>query len=106
MASIASDAFYDCTDITNVTSLNRKPYTINSYTFSASVYKDATLYVPMGTKGKYELTSAWNKFETIEEIEVSVRPRGDVNGDYAVDVADIATIINIMAANARLQQLR
>ncbi len=42
-------------------------------------------------------TPAWNKFKKIEEIEVSVQPKGDVNGDLTVDVADIASVIDVMA---------
>ena len=35
---------------------------------------------------------------TIEEIEDSDQPKGDVNGDQTVDVADIASVIDVMAA--------
>ena len=57
-------------------------------------FTSATLYVPKGTKAKYEATPAWNMFLKIEEIQGL---KGDVNGDGAVDVADIASIIDVMA---------
>ena len=34
-------------------------------------FTEATLYVPAGTKSKYESTPAWNKFEKIVEQEVN-----------------------------------
>ena len=59
-------------------------------------FTSATLYVPKGTKAKYEATPAWNKFLKIEEIEVPGL-KGDVNDDGAVDVADIGAVIDVMA---------
>lgn len=60
-------------------------------------FTSATLYVPKGTKEKYEATSAWKNFQNIVEIEVSNQPKGDVNGDLTVDVTDIASVISVMA---------
>lgn len=100
VTSIDGNAFNDCTGITSVTSLIRKPFKIGANTFS--VYNTATLYVPKGTKLKYETTSAWSQFGNIEEVEVSVRPKGDVNSDYAVDVADISTVIDVMSGNTNV----
>ena len=70
------------------------PFEISDDVFSD--YSSATLYVPKGTKGKYQATSAWNKFQKIEEKEMFVL-KGDVNGDGAVDVADIGAVIDVMA---------
>ena len=44
--------------------------------------------------------SADEKFRSVREIG----EQGDVNDDGVVDVADIASVINIMAANARMKQ--
>jgi hypothetical protein len=52
----------------------------------------------VGTKAKYEQTAGWKQFKTIiEDIEV-VTLKGDVNGDGVVDVADIASVITVMAS--------
>jgi len=56
------------------------------------------LHVPVGAKAKYEQTAGWKQFKTIiEDIEV-VTLKGDVNGDGVVDVADIASVITVMAS--------
>lgn len=97
---IGEEAFAYCNSLTSVTSLIQNPFVINENVFYSesnnSTYKRATLYVPIGKKAVYSSTAAWNMFEKIEEY---VMP-GDVNLDAAVDVADIATIIDVMAGKA------
>ena len=102
LTSIGELVFLSCSNLTSVTSLITDPFEINENVFytDATSFTSATLYVPKGTKEKYEATPAWNLFQKIEEIEVTEK-KGDVNGDGAVDVADIAAVIDIMAANAR-----
>lgn len=46
-------------------------------------FTTATLYVPQGTKAKYEATAAWNLFSKIEEmgdgpdaVDATIRDRG------------------------------
>ena len=48
-------------------------YIKNPYSINENIFEDysAKLYVPKGTKAKYEATSAWNKFSIIEEMEES-----------------------------------
>ena len=96
VTSIGNSAFVDCGSLSVVTSLIADPFEITEEVFDNSVYTSATLYVPKGTKAKYEAIPAWNMFQKIEEIVV----KGDVNDDGAVDVADIATIIDVMAGKA------
>ncbi len=55
-------------------------------------YSKVTLYVPKGTKEKYEATSGWNKFTDIVEIV-----KGDANSDDQVGIGDIIAATNIMA---------
>ena len=43
-------------------------------------------------------SASWTSYST---ITIKNQKQGDVNGDFTVDVADIATIIDVMAANAR-----
>ena len=58
-----------------------EPFEISEYVFAvdnSETYKhdftSATLYVPAGTKSKYESTPAWNKFANIVEgIENAVK---------------------------------
>lgn len=52
------------TNLREVESLSKNPLPI---TFTNSVYLNATLYVPVGTKAIYEATDGWKQFWTIEE---------------------------------------
>lgn len=61
-----SNAFYGCSSITSITSLIQEPFNIDNV---FSVYDTATLYVPKGTKEKYEATPAWNLFQSIVEMD-------------------------------------
>jgi len=91
-------AFENCNKLASVKSYIQEPFTIDNSVFYNN-FNIATLYVPAGTKSKYKATSAWNQFKRIEEIKdlEETNKKGDVNGDGAVDVADIASVISIMA---------
>ena len=64
VTSIDIWAFNGCTGLTSVISMIEEPFEIFENVFSNY---NATLYVPAGTKEKYEGTPAWNKFENIVE---------------------------------------
>jgi hypothetical protein len=156
---IGGYAFKYCKNVTSVKSFIQEPFTIDNSVFY-NYYSTAALYVPAGAKSRYEATSAWNQFKSIEEfqnqqptptpkasaqtmvlhhadgtiseVDLVTKPvvrfqnekvivattegtsdyqkdnilritynylRADVNGDNAVDVADIATVISVMAGN-------
>ena len=73
VTSIGNYAFYD-SGLATVTSLIKDPFEIDSSVFSnwdTSIGEEitsATLYVPAGTKEKYEATSGWNVFKNIVEM--------------------------------------
>lgn len=66
---IASLAF-NSNDLLKVTSLIEEPFRIPSDVFS-DITLSQTLFVPKGTKKKYESTSGWNKFRNIVEFDPS-----------------------------------
>ena len=75
VSSIGDDAFAYCTGLTSVISLIEEPFEINENTFYDDwdwvedhyEFTTAKLYVPAGTKSKYESTPAWNMFTNIVE---------------------------------------
>lgn len=65
VTSIGNMAFY-YDNFKYVISLINDPFEISDLAFD--VQEDAILYVPKGTKSKYENTNGWNKFKNIVEI--------------------------------------
>lgn len=64
---IAQDVFKDCTSLNKITSLNRTPPMLLSDTFEPYHYTQATLY---GNSGMYWFATYWDKFKSIEIIDV------------------------------------
>ena len=65
VTTIERYAFGNC-KLRTVTSLIKDPFAINNDVFGVS--EDAVLYVPKGTKSRYESTAGWNMFNSIVEI--------------------------------------
>ena len=77
---IGQNAFLNCTSLTTVVSHIQSPFVIDDNTFSISSWSEekprivvspspATLFVPEGTKSKYEATTGWTMFAKIVEGE-------------------------------------
>ena len=71
VTSIGDEAF-DGVDLTTVVSLIENPFVIvgkssSSRAFSENTFDNATLYVPVGTKEKYQATDGWKDFAYIVE---------------------------------------
>ena len=81
VTSIGEGAFFHCKGLTSVISLIEEPFEITYDVFKNDNedtygwdFTSATLYVPAGTKSKYESTPAWNQFTNIVEgIENAVK---------------------------------
>lgn len=48
-------------------SSDENPNDLNEYAFSNSTYENCTLFVPVGSKSKYESKTGWSKFKNIIE---------------------------------------
>jgi len=104
VTSIGYKSFYGCRKLEKIYSKIEEPFAIDDNLFNYYYWGEhsssATLYVPRGTKAKYQATDGWKNFTTIIETDFNDQPQGDVNGDNVVDVADIATIISVMASGS------
>lgn len=65
---------------------NKVFMTYDRTTWKESGYVNATLYVPEGTKGKYETTEGWKDFEKIAEV-LALKP---VENETIVNMGDLA----------------
>ena len=65
VTGIAAGAFADVDDLTSVTMLLEKPYSIPENAFSDAVYKQANLLVPQGFESVYQNTAGWNRFNEV-----------------------------------------
>ena len=96
VTSIGDQVLYGCNKLTKVRSKIKAPFAINTKVFE-NIPADATLYVPKGTKAKYEATEGWKVFPNIVEMEPVVI-EGDLNGDEEVDVTDVVELIDMVLA--------
>ena len=95
VTSIRDHAFSGCSGLTEVRSMITEPFEINRNVFNVYNLGDfttATLYVPAGTKDKYEATPAWNLFQNIVEMDLAPVDSGetvdfgsDIDGDTDLD---------------------
>ena len=93
VTSIGGYAFYGCSSLTSVTVENPTPITITSDVFPNR--GNATLYVPVGSKGAYEAANYWKDFkEIIEEEQIDENNR--LYADDATGRSGATVIIPLM----------
>ena len=91
--SIEKYNFYGCKDLQTVYSLIEEPFPLSGQfqfctpneTNDGTVFTSATLYVPVGTKSKYEVTAGWKKFKNIVEM-VNIDP---IEGETTVNTESL-----------------
>ena len=104
---IGGRAFYGCDNLNEVVSYIKEPFEISEGTFGYE--PSATLYVPSGTKEKYETTPSWNQFQNIVEMESTDRniefadtvvkaicvEKWDTNGDGELNYDEAAAVTDL-----------
>ena len=70
VTSIGDYAFWGCSSLTEIYSMISEPFETKTSCWSY-VNKDIPLYVPIGSKAKYQQTSGWKEFTNIIELDVS-----------------------------------
>ena len=72
VTSIGSSAFGYCMDLSSVYLYWSQPLSVELDVFSGSLIYNATLYVPSGTKSKYQSAEVWKNFGEIIEQPIYI----------------------------------
>lgn len=67
---LGNEAFTGCKGLTEIVSMIKEPFAVYCW---YGVNKDIPLYVPVGSKAKYQATEGWKEFTNIIEIDVSTQ---------------------------------
>ena len=98
---INSDAFQGCSGLTSIKVMNKEPISIYFRSLDY-LYSRATLYVPVGSKTKYQNAQYWSNFTTIEEfyptVTISSAGVGTYCSEYALDFTGSAVKAYIVSA--------
>lgn len=89
LSQISNHAYHGCLSVKSVMVRQINPMDISEDVFEEEIYSNATLYVPKGRIKYYRNSSMWNKFSTIEEIdmagiEISNDPFDNVEDDQMI----------------------
>ena len=100
---IGKSVFQGCIALRSIRSLATSPAEIDESVFKSNytyypdtVYNNATLYVPVGSKINYMTSTGWNKFKKIVELSDMLEPQ---EGDFVV--ADGPLLYTVTDAVAR-----
>ena len=107
--SIGNSAFAGCNKLTSVYAESPEPSMLSFNSFPNR--RNATLYVPAGSKSAYSSASFWQDFKSIEEIDMSsiniafadsdvkaicvANANWDTNGDGELSMAEAAAITDL-----------
>ena len=94
VTSIGNSAFYYCRGLKDVISEIKTPFEISENVFS--VYSNAKLTVPSGTKSAYQSTAGWNKFTNIVEAS-----GGNTSTKRTIHVATAGTLPNLISESEK-----
>ena len=112
---IGTDVFYGCNALRSIRSLATSPAEIDESVFKSnytnfpdSIYNNATLYVPLGSKINYMTSAGWNKFKKIVEVaDMSELQEGDIieaEGPLLYSVTDaLARACEVAAVKSYVQ---
>ena len=93
VTAIGAKAFNYCNALETVKCLGTVPPVMASADcFSTAAYNRATLLVPRNTESTYTAADYWYKFAHIEGWGSA--GRGDIDGDGAVNIRDVTTLID------------
>ena len=109
-----SEVFYNSSNITDVYCLSETPpsASISNYNtnmFSSSVYKNATLHVPLGCSSTYQSHSLWRQFYTIAGDATADIPAVEADegvcisgGDGEIEVSGTEGIVSVYSMDGSI----
>ena len=82
IASIENCAFSRNPQLSVIISQIEEPFSIDADVFGEETYENATLYVPTGSKSKYEAATGWSLFKTVlEGSPTAIQPSSAIQKD-------------------------
>ena len=98
VTAIGAKAFNYCNALETVKCLGLVPPVMASTDcFTTTAYNRATLLVPRNTEATYVSTDYWYKFAHIDGWGSA--GQGDVNGDGAMSITDVTSLIDVLLGN-------
>ena len=88
VTTIDQSAFRNCSGLKEITSYIQKPFKTGDHCWD-SVNKSIPLYVPAGTKEKYQGTDGWKEFTNIQEVDMTGIEAVTAEGVSNADITDI-----------------
>lgn len=97
VTTIGAFSMYSCSSLSAIYIKHYYPIDIGENVFGPDVYKNTTLYVPLGSKEFYQNTDNWKKFANIQETMMS----GVDSQTFDFTILDNGAV-SVKAANKRL----
>ena len=88
VTAIGNSAFRGCSGLKEITSYIQEPFKTGDNCWD-SVNKSIPLYVPAGTKEKYQGTDGWKEFTNIQEVDMTGIEAVTAEGVSNADITDI-----------------
>ena len=88
---IGASAFSGCNALQMIRAYWQIPLETPDNTFSNTVYKNATLYIPGGTMPAYQTTSCWKNFLKIQSMQYEVKVMATTGGKVRVNSSEAVT---------------
>ena len=88
VTSIGDYAFAGCSGLKEITSYIQKPFQTGDYCWDL-VNKSIPLYVPAGSKEKYQGTDGWKEFTNIQEVDMTGIEAVAAEGVSNAEITDI-----------------
>jgi len=88
VTSIGFEAFYGCTEISQLFIKADTPPSLPGSAFSEQTFVQSTLYVPIGKKDTYAYSNIWNQFNTIKEADTA---NARATSEYAYTLMEVGT---------------